>query len=74
MAGHELEPPRLEEIRDLLAELVARQHRPPTDVTELAALLGRCRHALTDVLNDRDHLAAIFAETAEELTLWTGTL
>lgn len=63
---------RLDEIRDLLAALVARRDTPITDAD--SDLLGHCRSALTDVLNDRDSLAASHAELAEELALWNGAL
>lgn len=65
---------RLDEIRTLLAELAAHQDTPPVDATAQRTLLGRCHCALTDVLTDRDRLAAAHAETAEELALWTGAL
>ncbi|MFZ4266536.1 hypothetical protein [Streptomyces arboris] len=67
-----LEPERLTEIRDLLAELVTNRNVPAADADP--TLLRRCETALTDVLNDRDDLAAQFAETSEELATWTGAL
>ncbi|WP_327415461.1 hypothetical protein [Streptomyces sp. NBC_01233] len=68
-----LAPARLDEIRDVLAELVANPDGPP-EPTELRALLDRCRSALADTLVDRDALAVANAEAGEELALWTGSL
>lgn len=65
---------RLDEIRALLTELVARQTSPPTDPAEARALLRRCRTALADVLNDRDDLIRANTEAAEELAAWNGHL
>ncbi|MGW6416341.1 hypothetical protein [Streptomyces sp. NPDC055055] len=64
---------RLDEIRDVLAELVANPDGPEAPA-ELRALLARCRNALTDVLVDRDALAVANAEAGEELALWTGSV
>lgn len=69
-----LAPARLDEVRDLLAELITRRDTPPDDPAEQRELLARCRQALTDVLNDRDDLDRAHSETAEELARWTGAL
>ncbi|MFC9341421.1 hypothetical protein ACFT0G_25330 [Streptomyces sp. NPDC057020] len=64
---------RLDEIRDVLAELVANPNGPQ-EPAELRTLLDRCRTALTDVLVDRDALAVANEQAGEELALWTGSL
>lgn len=69
----QLTPPRLNEIRDVLAALVA-DPAGPEDPAARRALLARCRTALADVLVDRDDLARANAETAEELAQWTGSV
>lgn len=66
-----LEPARLAEIRGLAVELGGPQ---PTAAADVDDVLARCAKALTDVLRDRDDLAADFAATAEELATWTGAL
>lgn len=69
----QLPPDRLVEIRDLLTELIAAPDGPQ-EAAARRALLDRCRSALADVLSDRDDLARVHAETAEELALWTGSV
>ncbi|MEV0016620.1 hypothetical protein [Streptomyces tendae] len=68
---------RVDEIRGLLAELVAeaspRRKATATDV-EHRQRLTRCRDAITDLLNDRDALVLANAQAGEELARWTGDL
>ncbi|MDX2922894.1 hypothetical protein [Streptomyces sp. NE06-03C] len=67
-----LAPERLTEIRALLTELATARTLPAA--APEPDLLRRCATALTDVLRDRDDLAANFKEIAEELATWTGAL
>ncbi|MFK0063415.1 hypothetical protein ACIQTN_29820 [Streptomyces werraensis] len=71
----QLPPERVDEIRDLLAELVAqatpRRKATAADV-EHRERLARCRDAITDLLNDRDALVKAHAEASEELAGWIG--
>ncbi|MEW2068448.1 hypothetical protein [Streptomyces sp. NPDC007346] len=69
----QLHTARLTEIRDLVT-LLAADPAGPEAPADQRALLARCRTALVDVLADRDDLARSAAETAEELTMWTGAL
>lgn len=66
-----LAPARLNEIRDLVADLITHRAAPPADA---APLLARCEQALVDVLNDRDALTVELGTVAEELATWTGSL
>lgn len=68
---------RLDEIRDLLAELVAEAAPRPKAMdgdAEHRTLAARCRDAITDLLNDRDDLVRANGEAGEELALWRGHL
>jgi hypothetical protein len=67
-AATQLPPERLDEIRDVLARLLAAR---PAD-SETRALLADARQALAEVLNERDALVAANAKAGEELALWTG--
>ncbi|MDH6489593.1 hypothetical protein [Streptomyces sp. SAI-127] len=66
---------RVEEIRDLLAELVAAPRRKATaGDAEHRQTLTRCRDAITDLLNDRDALVKANAEAGQEIAGWRGAL
>ncbi|MEU0950489.1 hypothetical protein ABZ379_48900 [Streptomyces canus] len=66
---------RVDEIRDLLAELVAQPRRKATaGDAEHRQTLTRCRDAITDLLNERDALVKANGEAGEELARWRGDL
>jgi hypothetical protein len=71
----QLAPERVDEIRDLLAELVAPPRRKATAAdAEHRERLARCRDAITDLLNDRDALVKANSEAGEEIARWRGDL
>jgi hypothetical protein len=65
---------RVEEIRDLLAELAAPRRKATAGDAEHRQTLTRCRDAITDLLNDRDALVKANAEAGQEIAGWRGAL
>lgn len=70
-AATQLSPERMDEVRDVLARLVA---TPVPEDGTLRELLADTRRALTDVINERDALVAANAEAGEHLAAWIGGL